>query len=368
MFDSQSKSSMSLNINFGLPEKVKNEFPKYPLPGRFERYEETSSFILNYWEGLWTLALLLLVISIATFMAPKTKGCKYVHLIFYHIENITKWDLLLMLLCMNIDGIGIYSSLELRNIHLNVPLSILGMFVCIGMNLVIIHLLGKALYMFIDLHKSRRSRVIPFNDQDPTTNPQQENKKWSQYKILYQSFKEGSFLQQSFMLFFLLRIYVFDMIIGYFFAYPLVQAILITTLSIVLITYLAVKRPYKRTLDLIKLLINESIIALVNINVLILAIMDKRGQKSEQARAIFGDIIIYANVAFNILAVAFIVAEVIIKVITVYKIMKSSKAKGRSFWMKAFLSLFVPSSQTDCPSGMNAVPIASVTIPSHPPS
>jgi len=130
------------------------------------------------------------------------------------------------------------------------------------------------------------------------------------------------------------------MIIGYFFAYPLAQAIIINIMSIALISYLAIKKPYKRPFDVIKLIINESIIALVNINVLVLAIMDKSGAELTDFRARLGDIVIIANVMFNVLAVVFIVAEVIIRVITVYHIMKKSKAKGRAFWMKAFLSLF----------------------------
>lgn len=343
MFDSQSSSSISFNLNFGLPKNAVEKFPKYPLPGRFARYEGTSSFILNYWKGLVTLSLLLFIIAMATIFAPLTKSTKYVHLILRHIENITKWDLFLLLLCTNIDGLGVYSSLELRNIHPNVALSLLSTIICFAMNLLVLNLLAQALYMFIDLQRSRY-QVIPLPQVSPINNEdnlkKKEAPKWSQYSILYRDFKDTSFFQQSFMFFFLLRVYAFDMIIGYFFAYPLAQAIVINIMSIVLISYLAFKRPYKRPFDLVKLMINESIIALVNMNVLILAVLDKCGAELTGIRARLGDIVIIANVMFNVLAVFFIVAEVILRVVTVYKIMKKSKAKGRAFWMKAFLSLF----------------------------
>jgi len=342
--DGQSEESISLNFDVDLPEKIQEEFPDYPLPGKFGDYDLSSSFIVNYWQELLTCLILFTILGFAIVMAFYTKKVKYVGNFFIQVKTVIQWNLMLIVICSNMDSVGVYSSLELRTTPFNSFLSVLGTLICVLVNLVAVFLMGFTLWITYSLHRSRK-RVSPSQFNGPKL--QETDEKYLKCGVLYLNFRQSSLLQSSSMFFLLLRIYLFNMVIGYLFDYPLAQAILIFLMSFMMLTFLCFQRPYKKTYDLIKTITYESIIFVVNICILTLAVMDHRDVYMVQERARLGDVIIFANVFFNVVAVLFFGVDVARRLIKAYKISKKVKSRGLKFWTKILVTLFEPEDMED---------------------
>lgn len=337
--DSKAASSVSLNFHITLPQEIQDEFPNYPLPGKFGEYGLASSFIINYCEELFTSALIFMILALATVLTLHVKKVKYLSSFFVKVKNVIQWNLILIVICSNMDSVGVYSSLELRTTPFNSFLSVMGTLICIVVNLVAVFLMGFTLYITYSLWRSRKS-VSP--SQFKGSKPQETDEKYLNCGVLYLNFRKGSLLQRSCMFFILLRIYLFNMVIGYLFDHPLAQAILIVLMSFMMLAFLSFKRPFRKAFDLVKAITYESIIFVVNICILILAIMDHKGVYLKEERVRLGDVIILANTLFNVAAVLFIGVEIIFRLIKVYRISKKIKSRGMKFWTKILVTLFEP--------------------------
>ena len=346
--DSKGEGSLSLSFQVSLPEKIKEEFPNYPLPGKFGEYVQESSFIVNYWEELLTCAIILMILAFATALAIYAQKIKYIGSFFVKVKSVIQWNLMLIVICSNMDSVGVYSSLEIRTTPFNSFLSVLGTLICVVFNLVAIFLMGFTLYITYSLWRARK-RVLPvlskgFVQQKPK---KETEEKYLNCGVLYLNFRNGSLLQRSCMFFILLRIYLFNMVIGYLFNHPLAQAILIVLMSFMMLAFLSIQRPYRKTFELIKAITYESILFVVNICILVLAIMDHRGLYMKEERVRLGDVIILTNTLFNVVAVVFIGIEIVLRSIKAYKISKQIKNRGLAFWIKMLVTLFEPQDLED---------------------
>ncbi len=338
--DSKGKGSISMSFEVSLPENIKEEFPKKPLPGKFGEYGLSSSFVVDYWEELFTCVIIFIILGFASVMAFYTKKIKYIGRLFFKVKSVIQWNLVLILICSNLDSVGVYSSLELRTTPFDSILSILGTLICVFVNLVALFLMGLSLYVGYSLWRSRKTvspgLVFQKTDQKET------EEKYLNCGVLYLSFRNCSFMQRSCMFFILLRIYLFNVVIGYLFDHPLAQAILIVLMSFLMLAFLSIQRPHKKTFELIKAITFESIIFVVNISILILAIMDHKGVYMKEERVRLGDVIILANTLFHVVVVLFIAIEIVFRVIKAYRISKKIESRGVQFWTKIIVTLFEP--------------------------
>ena len=363
MLEMSNDSSISFNFISDVPDIISKSFESNPVPGKFAKYETPSSFIVNAWEGMTTLGAILVITGISEVITSSVKKGTLIYNFFNRLRHVTKWDLFLIMLITNVDGVGVYSSLNLRNVHRNISfLSILDFLVCITMNIVIIFVFLKVLYIGINIRRNRykvfhtpTSLPSPTNLASPTglTSPKSlpsptndhEPKpldRWKNWEILFRNFKDNSFFHQSFIFFFILRVFLFDIIIGYFFEYPLFQAIAITIMSFLMVSYLIFKRPYIESGHLVKIIGDETIVLIVNICVLCLAIMDENEDEAYDDRARIGNAVITMNVIFNVVAFVHLVFETLVRLVKVYQIFKTSKIQEASFWRRI---LFVFSEQ-----------------------
>ena len=340
MMSMQNDESISLTIDVDLPESIEKKFPDYPLPGNFEKYNLVSNFMVNYWEELFTLVIVLLVLAVSMLLALKAKDVKYIGTYSTKLRDIIKWNFFLIIFCGNVDTIGVFSSLEFRTTHFNSFVSVFGTLLCIFVNLIVIYVMFMVPYIIYSLRRAR-NKVMPFSEHN-NDHLKDDSQRFLHCGVLYMNFREKSVLQHSCMFFILLRVYFFNIIIGYFFEYPLVQASLLTTMSVLMLGYFTIARPYKNPLELIKTLTYEAIIAVVNICVLILAIMDYRGIENTENRRKLGDAIISSNVVFNLMAVFYMVVEFVIKVIKVYKLRKTITKTGWRYWLTIIAFLLEP--------------------------
>lgn len=338
MMDLQNGDQISFNLNVNLPASIERKFPDYTLPGKFGEYGLASNFFVNYWQELLTSGILLIVLAITAVLASKAQHIKYIGTYSVKLRDIIKWNLSLIVFCGNIDSVGVFSSMEFRTTHFNSFTSVFATLICITINLLVLYLMLLIPYIIYSLRR-KSTKVFPLTNEIPQ--PQEENRFMS-CGVLFMNFKEKSVLQHSCMFFILFRVYLFNITIGYFFDYPLAQAIFLTIMSVLMLGYFITTRPYKNTLELIKTLSYEVIIAVVNLCVLILAIMDHRGIENQESRVKLGDAIIISNIAFNLTAVFYMVVEFVIKVIKVYERRKTITSKGWRYWLTIITFLLEP--------------------------
>lgn len=69
------------------------------------------------------------------------------------------------------------------------------------------------------------------------------------YQVLFRGFKEKLFIHQAFLFIFAFRVIVYNIIIVSLFHYPLMQATIITGMSINMLMYLIKERPFKNPIN-----------------------------------------------------------------------------------------------------------------------
>ena len=157
------------------------------------------------------------------------------------------------------------------------------------------------------------------------------SKKWENYQVLFRAYKDRSFLTQSFMLFFVLRVIFYNIIVSYMVDFPLLQAVLITVMSLMMLIYLLACRPLIRLLNMAELCFYELCIFLVNLCVLIYANLDDQGEEAAEVRDNLADTIIGTNIAFGAFSIIFLVLEVGLALYEGYQLAKkASKEQGTS--------------------------------------
>ncbi|RZJ99688.1 MAG: hypothetical protein EOO43_26060, partial [Flavobacterium sp.] len=256
--DDRAEDSMSLNFQVNPPRAINAKFPNQPLPGKFGHYHSASSFVINYYQELFTYAIIFMLLFIAIALNPLTKRIKYVGTIFTKMRGAIQWNLFLIVILSNMDSVGVFSSLEFRTTPFNSFSSVLGTLICVIINLLAIFLMGLTLHITYSSWRSRET-VFPESIRKQKTMPEKrkevlknEEEKYMNCGVLYLNFKEDSLIQRSCMFFILLRVYLFNMVIGYLFEHPLAQSILIVLMSFVMLVYLSVQRPYRNSFELIK--------------------------------------------------------------------------------------------------------------------
>jgi len=100
--------------------------------------------------------------------------------------------------------------------------------------------------------------------------------KYQNINLLFRDFKDNSLFQQTFLWIHVSRTLLASLIITLLFQYPLVQISLLTSLSIAIILFLIVKRPFKDPFNAIGQFFCEFLLLIANTSMLIMASFDKR--------------------------------------------------------------------------------------------
>ena len=115
----------------------------------------------------------------------------------------------------------------------------------------------------------------------------------------------------------------------------------IVVMSVIVMLYLLIIRPLKEIIELISLLVNETILLVTNICVLYLAILGPLGDQDVETynntRYILGEVIVYANLTFNSLTMVFLILPWIVIVVRAYKYVKKVRQTRRVTLMQLLI-------------------------------
>lgn len=97
--------------------------------------------------------------------------------------------------------------------------------------------------------------------------------------------------------------------------------------------YIAKTRPLIRRVNLIQLIIFESIVLLVNISLFALALLQRYGNQDSATAVMFGDIAIAGISSTNILTMAILAVKLFQGAIAIFKSSSSKKRRNPSTWL-----------------------------------
>ncbi len=144
--------------------------------------------------------------------------------------------------------------------------------------------------------------------------------------VLFNDFKDYSFLRQSFLLLLTARDLIFSLLLATMFDHPLGESIFILCLNIAMVVYLILKPPFKSVFDATQQLFYEVIALIVNVCILIMAIMDEINSTGTDIRTFIGKLIIATNMIFNFGSLAFMLVKAFMTCKEIYQAHKLKKA------------------------------------------
>jgi len=176
------------------------------------------------------------------------------------------------------------------------------MFIAITLAVIILH--------FIILRKYHRIRKNAYNEKEKEDASEEFKIKYRSISVLWQDFKEKSIFTHSFLLIAVVRDVIFSLVLALLYEYPLIQAVIIVTLSTIVMAHLVVFRPFEELKEAIQAYLCEIILFGVNICVLILAISDKNGSLGSDGREMIGRVVMIMCLVFNIIPLVFLAINV----------------------------------------------------------
>lgn len=335
LFGLQSNAnSTSESIITKTQKKIEDTSDSPQLENSFGYFQLTSSFVSNSLKSLGTLAGILAAIGVNYFVLYCVPKSSKIHQICQSLMGILKWNLFLLMFCGMVGDIVFFSSFEFRKANFENGFSILSFVVCLLMNLLSIFVFYKLVQVNMNLQKSRNLKIARKNEADFLKDAES---KWESCKVFFQSYKNKKFSQQAFLIFFLMRVISFYLIVAYFSEYPFLQMIMITLVSLLIVIYLIVVRPFKSILNNINQIIFELIILSFNGCVLVLAELDLAKSNNYLLRKKLETALLNINLAAGFVSTVFIVLKALVVVWDLYKdwsLKKKAAAKNSSSKLK----------------------------------
>ena len=316
MLEQQSENSNSGGFTGKMMGGALEKFPNHKLPRRFTTYKVHSSFFVNYWPTLFNLLVIFIVTFAVIILSWQTKNSPKLNGILQGLLEILKWNVVLITFCGSLGDVVLYTALEFQTMQFDNFEAVLSFLLCLIINFLAIFVVVKILEVNLTIRKSKK---------DHGFTEDQIEKQWCSYKALFECYRDSSYYQQIFLFVFIIRLALFNGIIGYLYNYPLFQAVVFTLINILMLGYLVIKRPMRKLVSLIQQIILELVLLPFNACVLALAIMDKHRIEGVGHRKSIGNVIFYINLSVPFLSLVLMVVKFVAIGIEFYQQRKAAK-------------------------------------------
>ena len=281
---------LTLGFSTNMPDVIEERIVERSVPYVFEKYDVPSSFLVNLYQQLSVLVIILLVFIGIKVLEWALKSFKTGHRIFYTLRIMIQNFIITQLYGLYGDLV-LYSSLEYRS--MNLKLGVTGL--SFGLSVV---LLGVMLGCFaMHWYFLRKYQSLKRASGPDSLKEFSEKNKGSQ--VFMEDFRDESIVQQSFLLFLTFRDIAFSLLLTTLFEYPMIQTLLIFSFGVIMIIYLWVCKPFKNKFGLFQQGFYELVALVVNINIIILAFADQIDAYVYEMRQTIGKLIIIVNAVFN---------------------------------------------------------------------
>ena len=317
--------------------KALDKFPDRGLPEKFEYYGVRSSFFVNYWPSLFILLVLGSVTGLVISLGLSLKKISpKMSRILSQVTGILKWNMLLLMFCGDFGDIVFFTALELTTEKLNSFESVVSLASCIITNIFAFWVMAQILTVNFNIRKFKPGQVL---------RGQEIEVKWGNYKTLFAIYKDQSYFQQIFMFIFIVRVSIFNTMIGYFFNYPLFQVITITLTNTGMLLYLLFKRPMRAVINFLQQVVLEGFLFVFNVCLCILAGLDHSGVEAYDFRDKVGEVMMIINIIVPVVSVVILGVKFLILGIKAYKEWKAGKEANSKKILERDISIERPRKQ-----------------------
>jgi len=317
------KDLISLGFELDLPGKVDGMLKDEPLPYNFEKYEVRSSFLANNWQNILMLLVIIGIYVLARGIQwfAKSQNVKYFN-VFRAIRIMIQNFLLTQLYGVYGDLI-FFCVLDWRSVDKNISLSDISLTIsCFMMIVLIVNLVLH--YKLLKKYQRVRLKALETNNDDELEDFKKDHEG---NQVLFRDFKDQNLNQQMFLFYFTIRDLLFSLILTTLFDHPISQTVLMLLMTLAMVVYLFISKPFEEPIDFIQQLCNEAVTIVVVSFVFGQAIMDRMGMERMPLRVRLGKGIILLNIIFNYMSLAFMGFKVLLILRDGYRAYKTYKAK-----------------------------------------
>ena len=310
------------------------------LPGAFEKSDLPSSFIANFTDDLILLAILLSIALFTTmlkFFANKLEW-PHVELFLDKLCLITRWNLPIMILASNTGDILFFAATDLRTYNIESTGALVSLSVCITMLIAVVFLIVATFLLAREIQTLKAQAL-------QTGSFEKYNKfihSWRGLQVLFKGYKDNTLFEQCFYAIYCIRIMAPMIIALCVYNIPVLQAILYLAISLLILSYILIRRPIQDKLSHINLVAIEVVLLVINMSVLILVGLSKTKSQNHLAWNFFGDIIISGNFCIDLLSMLFVIYKLGKCLHTGYLSQQGKYTKEEAGWIQMF---FIPLQQ-----------------------
>ena len=309
-----------------IPAAFENGHQDHQLPYKFRLYHLHSSYVVNFWKDLMSLAIAFAITTLLVlfeYLFSKINKQSKIYLTITKLRNSFLSFFLLQLHLISGD-VWLYFSLQMITTK-SYSTSFDGSFIAC-LVFVIVSLLMLIIHGIILLKYQALKKQATLVNSESSNALLEFTNKYKTFQFFTQNYKDHSLYSQAFLLFFIIRIILTSCIIGFLWNYPLFQAVLLTTMSTLMIVYILIVRPFKTFLEFIQQLLYEVILGLINIGILLIANMESNKYTSDDLVDNVSSLIFMCNLFMKVLPMISMLVTVIL---LIYHKLKTTKKSGQ---------------------------------------
>ena len=319
---------ISVALNADMPASIQKEFEAGSLPEVFNKWDIKPSFFMNFWAEALFFAIftgILITLIVLIYNKSKHETAKYSYTVPKKLIKINQ-NVLMIFLYNSFGDIVFFATLQFYSNNFISRWSILSFSIAIFFIAIMLLILRRHIKYLIENNNLRKQGAIL---QHNTEENQDLYQKYSFFYAIYKDFKDRYLSQHMFLFFFVMRDIIFSIVIALLYKYPLVQVLIIMVLNIAILLYTFIYRPFKRFVDFFQQLISELVLMLTNSSVLVIAIMDYTEVQDIDLRDHLGNIIIFANLAFNVVSIFTLVIKILLEVRDFWREYKQNRKRTK---------------------------------------
>ncbi len=317
---------LSVGVNGDMPGDMEKRFVNASVPYIFAKHQINSCFLVNFWEPLMVLVILvflfLIVLLLDWLISYWKKDKKSLQYRIITRVKVMILNFLIVQLYGMYGDVVFYALIEFQNQRLLPGLNLLSVFAIVIVS-------GAMIFgFFLHINLLKRYQNVKRNFGGNAETKQQFDawiKDHAGIQVIFSDFKDYSLVHQSFLLILTVRDILFSLILATLFDHPLVECILILLMNIAMLAYLFIKKPFKEILAQVQQVVLEMITMVVNVNVLILAIFDASHSEAFDQRKTIGKFLIIINMIFNFIVAGFMLLILFTQGWEIYKDYRSRR-------------------------------------------
>jgi len=309
-----------------MPESWAGYSEPQVLPEVFDRYNLGSLFLVNYWKSLVMILIglsLYVIFRIINFCLLKKNKKNKVGLAFRSLD-VAASNFTLTQVYGSLDDVIFFFILQTRSADFRIDFGKASFALSVVLFLLGFSILGVHITIL-----RRYPRSSSGSKKEKSDSEAQRFKafleKYENFKMFFQDFKDSDLFQQSFLLIYVGRSIISNIVITTLFEYPLLQTLLLTGLNVLILIYLMVCRPFKEVFNAAGQYFCEILLLVVNVSMLGMSIIDNMAERPEKAVERFSKIVIIMNMVLVVGSLVFMLLSIGRTFYMIYKEKKAQK-------------------------------------------